>query len=60
MPAKKKACKSPGTLEYIDGKWWCIGEKVISKWKHSRHNKTKKTKSTGKKTKTTGKTRKSK
>ena len=52
MPPKRKACKSPGTLEFIDGKWWCIGEKVISKWKHSRHNKnkTKKTKTSGKKT----------
>jgi hypothetical protein len=36
----KKPCR--GTLEYIDGKWWCVGEKIISKWKHSKLNKTNK------------------
>lgn len=34
----KPPCK--GTLAYIDGKWWCIGEKMISKWKYSKLNKT--------------------
>ena len=58
MPPKK-ACKSPGTLEFIDGKWWCIGEKVISKWKHSRHNNLKNRKTSDKNNKTTRKTRKS-
>ena len=57
MPEKKKACKSPGTLEFLDGKWYCIGEKIQSKWKHSRHNKTKKAK---KAKRAPGKTKKSK
>jgi len=38
----KTPCKGKGTLEYIDGKWWCIGEKIDSKWKHSKLNKTNK------------------
>ena len=35
-------CKSPGTLAFINGKWWCIGEKMISKSKYSKLNKSKK------------------
>jgi hypothetical protein len=48
MP-KEITCKSPGTLEFIDNKWWCIGEKIQSKSKYSRLNKTKKTQQTKKK-----------
>jgi hypothetical protein len=33
----KKPCT--GDIVVIDGKRWCVGEKIISKWKHSRHNK---------------------
>ena len=40
----KTRCKGNGTLEYIDGKWWCIGEKIVSTWKHSKLNKTNKDK----------------
>ena len=42
MPSKKsmrKTCKSPGTLVFIDGKEWCVGEKIISKNPRSRLNK---------------------
>ena len=42
----KPPCK--GTLAYIDGKWWCIGEKMISKWKYSKFNKTNKNKNKNK------------
>ena len=47
MPSKKstrKTCKSPGTLVFIDGKEWCVGEKIISKNTRSRLNKKNKTK----------------
>lgn len=37
-------CKSPGTLINIGGKWWCIGEKLSSKSKYSKLNKSKKNK----------------
>ena len=40
----KKTCKSPGSLVTIHGKTYCVGEKIQSKWKHSRLNKTKKNK----------------
>jgi len=42
MPPKKstrKTCKSPGTIVFIDGKEWCVGEKIISKNPRSRLNK---------------------
>ena len=38
MPSRK-TCKSPGTLVFIDGKEWCVGEKIISKNPRSRLNK---------------------
>lgn len=38
---KRPECKAPGTLVKIGGKWWCIGEKLSSKWKYSKLNKTK-------------------
>lgn len=38
-----------GDIVVIDGKRWCVGEKIISKWKHSKRNK--KTKKTNKKMK---------
>ena len=30
----KKPCT--GELVFVDGKYWCIGEKIISKWKYSK------------------------
>jgi hypothetical protein len=45
-------CKAPGTLENIGGKWWCIGEKITSKWKHSKLNKSKKSPAKKRKNKT--------
>ena len=42
IPISLLDCKSPGTLEYIDNKWWCVGEKTSTKRKP--HNKTKKMK----------------
>ena len=33
----KKPCT--GDIVVIDGKRWCVGEKIISKWKHSKRNK---------------------
>jgi hypothetical protein len=39
---KSLKCKSPGTLEFIDGKWWCIGEKISKKGKKPRQTKKKK------------------
>ena len=38
----KKPCK--GEIVVVSGRKWCIGEKIISKWKHSKFNKTKKQK----------------
>ena len=38
----KKTCT--GELVFVDGKYWCIGEKIISKWKYSKFNKSKKNK----------------
>ena len=48
-----KTCKSPGSLVVIQGKSYCVGEKIQSKWKHSRLNqpKTKKNKNKTKKRK---------
>jgi hypothetical protein len=39
---KSLICKTPGTLEFIDGKWWCIGEKISKKGKKNRQTKKKK------------------
>jgi hypothetical protein len=42
MPAKTAleiSCKSPGTIVTIDGKQWCVGEKIISKNPRSKWNK---------------------
>lgn len=47
----RKTCKSPGSLVTIQGKVYCVGEKIQSKWKHSRLNKTKKNNTKTKKTK---------
>ena len=33
-------CRAPGELVFIDGKTWCVGEKIISKNPRSRWNKT--------------------
>ena len=33
----KKPCT--GEIVVINGKKWCIGERIISKWKHSKRNK---------------------
>jgi hypothetical protein len=50
----KKPCT--GDIVVIDGKRWCVGEKIISKWKHSKRNKKmKKTKSKTKKNVNKGK-----
>lgn len=35
------SCKPPGTIVVIDGKQWCVGEKIISKNPRSRWNKSK-------------------
>ena len=56
MPAKQKPitdCKPPGTLEYIGGKWYCIGEKTMKTTQKNRRfrlkfSKTKKHRKTGK------------
>jgi hypothetical protein len=42
---KKLNCKSPGSIEFIDGKFWCIGEKTSKKRK--KKNNTKKIKRGG-------------
>jgi hypothetical protein len=34
----KKSKPCTGDLVVIDGKNWCVGEKIISKWKHSKRN----------------------
>jgi hypothetical protein len=42
MPAKTAleiSCKPPGTIVTIDGKQWCVGEKIISKNPLSKWNK---------------------
>ena len=44
----KKPCK--GEIVVVSGRKWCIGEKIISKWKHSKFNKTKKQKTNRRKT----------
>jgi hypothetical protein len=36
MPSKKPCT---GELVFVDGKQWCIGEKLSSKWKYSKLNK---------------------
>jgi len=36
------SCKPPGTIVVIDGKQWCVGEKIISKNPRSQWNKSKK------------------
>jgi hypothetical protein len=36
----KKSKPCTGDIVVIDGKKWCVGEKIISKWKHSKRNKT--------------------
>jgi hypothetical protein len=43
---RKKTAKKPcqGEIVRIGGHDWCVGEKIQSKWKHSKLNKTKKTK----------------
>lgn len=44
MPPKKslkKSCKPPGYLVFIDGKEWCLGEKLSSKNPRSPLNKRK-------------------
>ena len=46
MPSKKSlknTCKPPGYLVFIDGKEWCVGEKLSSKNPRSTLNKKKKT-----------------
>jgi hypothetical protein len=35
----KKECKAPGEIITISGKQYCVGEKIVSKWKHSKLNK---------------------
>lgn len=35
----KKSKPCTGDIVVIDGKKWCVGEKIISKWKHSKRNK---------------------
>jgi hypothetical protein len=47
MPTKTAleiSCKPPGTIVTIDGKQWCVGEKIISKNPRSRWNKKKQSK----------------
>jgi len=36
--SRKRICNAPGELVFIDGKFWCVGEKVVSKNPRSRWN----------------------
>jgi hypothetical protein len=49
---KTPTCTGTGSLVHIDGRDWCVGEKIVSKWKHSKRNR-KTTKKRSKTTKTT-------
>jgi hypothetical protein len=36
-PRRTRRCR--GEIVHIDGRDWCVGEKIISKWKYSKLNK---------------------
>ena len=40
----KKTCKGTGSMVKINGRKYCVGEKIVSKWRYSKRNKTTKRK----------------